>query len=401
MPLHSSDNATSSDQDSESDSDTSTDDSSSTSTDSFSHMSAAPFPSKHRKSFDASVHVQNEAVTSHRLSALSPRRLKLFNHWNSNFDRMQSAYSSKLEEWDGFHWYLGLKRFIFALLYFMMTAEEMFVLKHIQKWWIPLPFLLFLVYISLIVINSNERCKNALNGIKHSFYIRSLCLMLFYVLNVLITIAPPMNTLIASSKVHDFGDILDRNMLYNHLMWISFAVAVISMVFIDVVIVHDDDRMNDKYRVETIKLAVVKDEEYILNNQSLWYSVPRRDWGKIDESLKQKKKINGAALSDLEHEQNSYLQQISPVSDDDDESSSNDEEEELSDLSIINHGSDNHPILMDEGNIKRNRCCSKPFSCLQWTLISVFFVSLQLCVVFSICDTKEIEANDVSFPPSE
>merc|ERR1719461_1933399 len=95
--------------------------------------------------------------------------------------------------------------------------------------------------------------------------------------------------------------------------------------------------------------------------------------------------------------------------DDDEESSSSfdGEADDFSNLSILNNvdsqcindRTSRHSVLaMANGGVfSQNKCCSKPFSCLQWTLVSVLFVSLQLCVVFSICDTKEIERNDVSF----
>ncbi len=40
------------------------------------------------------------------------------------------------------------------------------------------------------------------------------------------------------------------------------------------------------------------------------------------------------------------------------------------------------------------RCCKEPFSAIRWILVCVFFISLQICVVFSNLDTKLIEKYD-------
>ncbi len=62
-------------------------------------------------------------------------------------------------------------------------------------------------------------------------------------------------------------------------------------------------------------------------------------------------------------------------------------------------------------NMKNNRdntirrCCKEPFSWMQWILVGIFFISLQLCVVFANLDTKLIEKFDTGmnmkmmFPP--
>ena len=84
-------------------------------------------------------------------------------------------------------------------------------------------------------------------------------------------IAPPTNALIASSMVWDYRDLLRRDLFLSRAMWSCFALSVASMALIDVVVVH-----RDAFRVETVKLAAVKDEEYVLNNQCLWYSVPTK-----------------------------------------------------------------------------------------------------------------------------
>ncbi len=107
-----------------------------------------------------------------------------------------------------------------------------------------------------------------------------------------------MNVLIAFSLVYDFSDILERNMLCNNLMWIFFIISILSMIFIDIIIVHHGTTgsniqyKNDKYRVETFKLAIFKDEEYVLNNQCLWYTVPRKDWGNYEDINKKKYNTN-------------------------------------------------------------------------------------------------------------
>eukprot|EP01084_Bolivina_argentea_P051891 95390_1 len=55
-------------------------------------------------------------------------------HWK----KKQSPRTPKAEEWNTFQWYLGFKRFILAILYFIVTLEEAFALKHV-KGWLSLP----------------------------------------------------------------------------------------------------------------------------------------------------------------------------------------------------------------------------------------------------------------------
>merc|ERR1712032_575209 len=145
--------------------------------------------------------------------------------------------------------------------------------------------------------------------------------------------------------------------------WISFVFSIISMTFIDVIVV------NEQYRVETIKLAMVKDEEYILNNQCLWYSVHRRDWGKIDRTIKKKQ------TDDVEEQ--AVPQRIDHGHDEEESSSSSFDggDDDFSNLSILNNvdsqcindRASRHSVLaMANGGVfSQNKCCSKPFSCLQ------------------------------------
>ena len=381
--------------------------------------------------------------------------------WNTSDTRTRP----KVREWQSFQFYLGFKRFILVILYGIVALEEAFVLTYV-KWWLPLPLVLSLTYLLLISCDFNKKC-GAFNRIKHDHRIRTLMLIAFYFMNVMIIIAPPMNTLIASANVYDYGDLYGRNLIYNHLMWTFFVVSIVSMIFIDIIIVHDDDETNDKYRVETFKLAIVKDEEYILNNQCLWYSVPRKDWGKIDKKFKQKAKrakcnqdsysLDGVHSSDntkqssnnntksffvriglgKDDDSNSKNhigngRTISDEEDDDDDddqdSTSYDDDEEDEDeivnnnrrinkignknmknrshINTDNEFDDDRQSIHSITNIINNnhdgkiwRCCTAPFSVLQWILTFTFFISLQLCVVFAIFETLEIEKHDSSVPP--
>merc|ERR1712151_298488 len=75
--------------------------------------------------------------------------------------KINNKYSPKMEEWDTFQWFLGLKRFILAILYFIVCAEELFVLKYV-KWWLPLPLILCLSYLSLVVFDANNAWNHKL-----------------------------------------------------------------------------------------------------------------------------------------------------------------------------------------------------------------------------------------------
>merc|ERR1712154_82142 len=165
------------------------------------------------------------------------------------------------------------------------------------------------------------------------------------------------------------------------------------------------------------------------NNQCLWYSVPRKDWNKTTKKtqktdtkqteinqyeMAQKKDTksffvrvglgengeNDKMVQDQKEDENESDSSLDEEEIDGDDSTEEDEQD-LNEIDLVETENVESMANDNRDNHKKSRCCTKPFSYLQWILLFTFFVSLQLCVVFAICDTKEIEEHDVSLPPQQ
>ena len=374
-------------------------------------------PHKHRKSISDGSRSDEEDTLNPKKSFNSVVAGDVISDRNSDDDVMADMIQDRavptpfgpntpslaLRRWWWFRFELGFKRMLLVVLYFSMTVEVWTVLEYV-KLWLALPFSLGIFYLGLICSSTAGAACSAIKY--HRCTMRAL-LVILYLMKVLILIVPPANSLIASSKVYDFRDIMDRNMMWNTLMWICFATSVIAMVFIDIVIVHHHHK-----RVETYKLAVVKYAEYELSNQ--WNVVPRQQWGNAKNSKgvsgRKRKRTHDDNESDPDLYGDNSHNPLSPQSnfervDLDQDSSSGVSDMDGEDISIqyMEDDEQNERSNMTGSSSHRDsddaKLYRKPIPRSQWLLILIFLISSQLCVLFAVWDTHAIEWNDTSGPP--